>query len=290
MTSSRSMIDYIRCISSAGPENVPPSPSVILNRRERMRINSALLWRSNKLKLLYRESIPLMPHMLDIGKHLAVISSIVVRHTRRHLPARTGVASEREFDLFCQSCFEVEEQALVRVSKLAGRRPPPTNLTSPTFVRSPASVLSTPSPHRRTSSSEQRRLGRDVPRSMPLSADDAEVAHSQSYSEISIQTNIGSGNSIPRVMSHDSLQQAKMKKASNSSMAITDDSHGSRPSRPFFGSHSRSASTDSVLSRKSRGQPSSPPVQAAFLSLSPDATEEINTAKRKGLLRNILRK
>jgi hypothetical protein len=288
------MIHYIRCISSAGPENVPPSPTVLLNRQERMRINTALLGRSSKLKVLYRESIPLLPHMLDIGKHLAIISSIVVRHTRRHLPTRIGAASEQEFDHFCQKCFEVEEQALARVSKLASRRAPTADLSTPALLRSPTLLATTPSLHRRTSSPERRSLGYDVQRSIPL-PDSVNIFYDQSYSEVSLQSSPATSNvHIPRVLSHESLRQASVKKVSNSSMvpsAVTDESFISRASRPFFGQHSRSASTDSVLSRKSHGHLSSPPPPpSACLSLSPDSSDEIMTAKRKGLLRNILRK
>lgn len=275
------MIEYILSISSTGTENAPPSPSVLLNRRERMRINHALLRKSITLPLLHRESMPLLPHMLDLGKHLAIITSIVVRNTRRHLPTRTGAPSERDFDSFCQACLEVEEQALARVSKLASR-----SRTAPSSMPSPISPTTTSitAPYARASSTERRQLRKGK---RPMTTGETEILRSQPSFSSSVQSSpAGSHVQIPRVMSHDSLQQASQ---SSEDHSIVADVSAPAPSRPLLINHQRSASTDSALSRRGQSLPSSPPSSFAFLSLSPDASEE-GTGKKKGLLRGILRK
>lgn len=270
---------------------MPPSPSVLLNGQEKMRINSALLRKSSTIPLLHRESIPPLPHMLDVGKHLAIITSIVVRNTRRHLPTRTGAPSERDFDSFCQACFEVEEQALARVSKLASRRrsAPPHDVSMMSSPVSPTTKNVSALHSGRASSSERRRLRKEK---WPLTAGEPETRnlHSQPSSSSIQSSPADSHPQIPRVMSHDSLASARQSsQSSRDHSTITSDTPIPEPSRPLLINHPRSASTDSALSRRGRSLPSSPPSAFAFLSISSDTSEEI-AGKKRGLLRGILRK
>ncbi|GJE86123.1 Rho GTPase activation protein [Phanerochaete sordida] len=286
------MIEYILCISSTGSETVPPSPSIALNKRERMRITSALWRKSSTIPQLHRESIPHLPHMLDVGKHLAIITSIVVRNTRRHLPARTGMPSERDFDSFCQACLEVEEQALSRVSKLASRGRPgasPRNISAVSSPVSPTTTTISATHSARAPSSERRRLRKGK---RPMTAALPGPLDSQPSSSSYQSTPTGSHVSIPRVMSHDSLTTARQSSlSSRDHSSTTEEPPIPGPSRPLLINHARSASTDSALSRRGRSLPSSPPSSFAFLSHSADTSDEVPVnGKKRGLLRGILRK
>ncbi|KIP11948.1 hypothetical protein PHLGIDRAFT_21262 [Phlebiopsis gigantea 11061_1 CR5-6] len=116
------MVNYLSFVST-DPSEIPQSPQTTsaAGGRSRLRVHHGFYSKKASLPLLYRESIPELPQMLDLGRHLAILTSVVVRHTRLHLPARIGAPSEHEFDAFCQTCLQVEEMALMRVSKMAGR-------------------------------------------------------------------------------------------------------------------------------------------------------------------------
>lgn len=123
-STSDAMIDYILVVSS--PDNhhhqdttTPPNKE----SREKNLILNALKQRLSSSPLLHREAIPVLPHLLDVPKHLAVIISVVVRHSRRQgYPRRTNNPNDAAFDELCSKCLDVEEQALFRVSQLARKQ------------------------------------------------------------------------------------------------------------------------------------------------------------------------
>ena len=118
----QAMVDYILVISTSIPDNfpIPGSPSGS-DRRERSQAIDSLRFRGAKMPLLNREAIPLLPHLLDVPRHLAVISSAVVRRSNEMLEKAQRDATQVDPDLnqFVEKCLEVEQQALARVSKLA---------------------------------------------------------------------------------------------------------------------------------------------------------------------------
>jgi len=72
------------------------------------------------MTVLDRESVPMLPHLLDIPMHLAIITSAVIRSSRDlNARPRIGDDTDSAVDEFCNKCFEVEEEALFRVSQLA---------------------------------------------------------------------------------------------------------------------------------------------------------------------------
>lgn len=260
-----------------------------------MWVQNTLLRRRHSLSVLYREAIPSQHELLDIGKHMAIITSTVVRHTRRNLPSRLGAPSEQEFDYFCQTCLEVEEAALARVSKLAARarhRSSATAVSSPTFARSPISSTDSPVRPRRASSSERHRLAHSASSRSNMAPSDSDFLRGeQSYSETSMQSSPAESSAhIPRVTSHESLRN--IRHSSKSSVdTSTDDPHLPRPSRPLLLHHARSTSTDSALSQKSRRQaPASPTVTSTVTCMPFGDNDDVAGRKKGKLWRGMLRK
>jgi hypothetical protein len=112
------MIDYILIVSTPTTEANANAAS----RHERLTVNNSLRQRGTLLRPLDREAIPLLPHLLDIPKHLAITASSIIRNAKDY-QGQTGAADEsgRQLDALCARCFEIEEQALQRVSELATR-------------------------------------------------------------------------------------------------------------------------------------------------------------------------
>lgn len=114
------MIDYLDVVST--PIDGPPSSILgdAMNRHDRLNVVHALRHRTRKMKVLDKEAVPILPHLLDVPKHLAIITSAAIRGSReRNARPRAGDEIDRAIDEFCSKCFEVEEEALLRVSQLA---------------------------------------------------------------------------------------------------------------------------------------------------------------------------
>ena len=64
---------------------------------------------------LASEAIPLLPHLLDIPKHLAVLSSAVIRHSRTTPQSVTfrpvPLTQDTLVEDFAMKCFEIEAKA-----------------------------------------------------------------------------------------------------------------------------------------------------------------------------------
>lgn len=121
-SSSDAMIDYILVVSSPDDHHQDPVSTQSKESREKAVILNALHHRMVTSPLLHREAIPVLPHLLDVPKHLAVMTSVVVRHSRRQgYPKRSNNPNDVPFDELCSRCLEVEEQALFRVSQLASK-------------------------------------------------------------------------------------------------------------------------------------------------------------------------
>jgi len=66
---------------------------------------------------LQRETIPPLPHFLDVPRHLAIITSSVSRYSRNSPPPQDPIVA----DLFSQ-CHDVQQQALSDVSRQTAPR------------------------------------------------------------------------------------------------------------------------------------------------------------------------
>lgn len=129
------MIDYLASVSSLPDQfSLMANTSSFLSgpdKHDRLHVIHSLRERltgaENTIPTLYKDAIPLLPYALDVPKHLAILSSSVVRNTRSGTAvaygARAGVPGSG-FDgwtlgRFSGLCFDVEAQALKSVATLA---------------------------------------------------------------------------------------------------------------------------------------------------------------------------
>jgi hypothetical protein len=104
------MLDYILVVSTPGSEE--SSQSLSEEAHVRNRAIRALNERKKVMPELQRESIPSLPHFLDIPRHLAIITSAITRYSRdSSVPQDPAIAD------LCNRCRDVEQQALYRVSR-----------------------------------------------------------------------------------------------------------------------------------------------------------------------------
>jgi len=116
--SRQAMVDYILVVSTSIPDKFHGSDS---GREQRQQVIESLRLRGANMPLLNREAIPLLPHLLDVPRHLAVISSAIVRRSNEVLAKHqaNGTPVDPDLQEFVNNCLEIEQQALKRVSKLA---------------------------------------------------------------------------------------------------------------------------------------------------------------------------
>jgi len=120
----QAMIDYILVVSTSAPDNFPTPGSPEgsdSGREQRLQVIESLRFRGANMPLLNREAIPLLPHLLDVPRHLAVISSAIVRRSNEVLAKHqaNGTPVDPDLQEFVNKCLDIEQQALKRVSKLA---------------------------------------------------------------------------------------------------------------------------------------------------------------------------
>ncbi|KAI0335260.1 Rho GTPase activation protein [Cubamyces sp. BRFM 1775] len=291
--SLHAMIDYIIVVSTPEPANkAAPSTPLTSDKHERLRIMNALRQRSAAVPILYREAIPLLPHLLDIPRHLAVVTSVIVRYsrTRNFQPTRQGGADDKFFSEFCSRCLEVEEQALFRVSKLAAKprrqySEPAINLPIPPtpshvpLPPSPSSPLKGAGVRGRKMSSPSRRRSQSRKSSRPSTAPSSSEQSGQSPSRKSLSS--PTTESEPRPL----FQPPALPSSPwPSSPSESPEERAPRPMRPPLMHHPRSTSTDSPLSRKR--------VPDALMSPTSDGSVELpgdeGGKRRKNIFRSIL--
>lgn len=304
-SSSTGMVEYIAAVSSEDSQVETQQPSHVLDRHEKMRIMNAVhqRFRRTEAPVLHKEAIPLVPHMIDLPKHLAVITSIVVRHTRRQQPSRPGTQTVDKFDEFCSSCLQVEEQALRRVSQLASRRRAHSVQSAKGSTYPP---LSPPPPiprNRKSSGPNKLRSKKSRPATAPEddpfpAKDSSEDASSQSSPVSRSMSQTTPTRSKSQVITSISAVDARREPSSPPSSFRADAVAGagaeprSMPApRPPFLHHPRSSSTDSALARKQYGVTKSPsmPLSGFPYDVASENPEE-SSRKSKGLLRGILRR
>lgn len=285
--SSKDMVEYIQCVSSPNSSQIDSLPSQVLDRHERVRIMNALHQRHGKAPTLHREAIPLLPHMVDLPKHLAVVTSIVVRHTRRQLPTMTGPSTEGTFDEFCSSCLQIEEHALRRVSQLAARRRPQSMSTpqTPAFLNSPPSSPPTNPLRERKPSLPNKLRSKRSRRPSTTPEHKSEPQAKESSDDVSLPSSpaaaAGSSHVLARTVTTPITSQ---------SLPPVEEPHSLPSPRAAFMRHPRSTSTDSALSRKQHSSPRQPSMPTVFPSDVPADSQDDSTRKTRGLFRGILRK
>jgi len=130
------MMDYIMVISMPITDTCGVMPGSTAHRHDRLSVVNSLRHRGAAMPALDREAIPLLPYTLDIPKHLAVVSSAIIRSSRSldHLQ-KSGDTADQYLLSLRTKCFDIEEKALYRVSKLAASVsaawPPSSSSTSP---------------------------------------------------------------------------------------------------------------------------------------------------------------
>ncbi|KAJ7597039.1 GTPase activating protein [Mycena floridula] len=158
--SRQAMIDYILVVSTPSQDGYGLSLGSASDRHDRLNIVNSMRGRVRRKAALDREAIPILPHLLDIPRHLAILTSAVIRNSRDYLATQNSAdPADKPLREFCSRCFEVEEQALQRVSQLATRissnhkRPS----AAGSWSQSPLTPISPSSPSSPTSSRRTKR-------------------------------------------------------------------------------------------------------------------------------------
>ncbi|KLO14454.1 Rho GTPase activation protein [Schizopora paradoxa] len=123
-TSLPAMTDYIDVVSTPRHDT-----HVNLNwssdEHERIQVMNSLRERAPTLPTLHREAILFLPHLIDLPKHLAILTSNVVRNSNHQRGAGAKQLSDNLSDLV-KACNAIEQRAVKHVSKL--KRPNRSNV------------------------------------------------------------------------------------------------------------------------------------------------------------------
>jgi len=238
-----------------------------------------------------REAVPLLPHLLDVPRHLAVVTSAVIRASKgkqnRRKPSETV---DMQLEAFIAGCFEVEETALHRVSQLASR----------TSENLPAS--STANRHS-ISSTITARFSRPSINSMPKSppSGHGSPASRKPYRPTTApsQSDLSDTPQGPEVPSDASLPSSPVSTnvLTPSSRLLTQtsqvDMSSGQPSSPEDGTWSRknrvkvrSTSTDSIPSYAAQSPADSSPMVTKAAESQTESDDQ--NRKKKGIFRGIL--
>ena len=114
------MIDYLKVVSTPNPDRIRTAGASGPGDHGRIRAMNALRERKNHTPTLDREALLFPPYLQDIPKHLALLTSAVVRNARQQ---RVRSIKEQNEPLwaFAKSCMEVEALAVRCVSQLRPR-------------------------------------------------------------------------------------------------------------------------------------------------------------------------
>lgn len=213
---------------------------------------------------LQKELIPHEQHFLDIPRHLAIITSAIVRHSRNVFPEDPAIA-----DLY-NRCRDVERHALYYVSRHAalrgggsvGRPFPAAELS-----RSP--TTSSYGPTEESPSSPPTKSRASSLHSRP------KTAPSGAVSDSALHTITGNRRSQEYPLSRSELS-ASGEPGAGASKEDRDESWRMRRQA----SHPRSISTDSVPNPRDTG--------SGGIDTRVEAVRPRNAERKKGFLRNIL--
>lgn len=135
------MIDYILVVSTPSQEGYATS-STVDDMHDRIYVAKSIRERGKSQPALVREAIPILPHLLDIPRQMAMVVSAVIRHSTKFVESEVPKEDHALLE-FCSQCMDLEENALFRVSQLAALVFPPDDDTSPQIPESPTSSAST---------------------------------------------------------------------------------------------------------------------------------------------------
>jgi len=274
------MVDYILVISTPVSEAYGPCPEPSVEKRERLAIVNALRERGTIMPVLDREAVPLLPHLLDVPRHLAVVTSAVIRASKGKQKRKPVEPADAQFDEFIARCFEVEETALHRVSRLASRSSEKNSAFSATNRHSTSPTIGfRPPPCNSMSPSSHRSL---VPQNSPRPASQSDFSGMSQGLEMLSDTFLTS-----------SPVSTNVQPPSSQLTRVSQPDLSGQPSSPEDGTWSqrrnkltgRSTSTDSIPSFIAQ----SPADSSLTLKAAESQTEsDDQMRKKKGLLRGIL--
>lgn len=112
------MVDYLIVVSTPISDPYSFNPEEAVNRHNRLNVVNSLRQRAKIMSILDREAISVTPHLLDVPRQLAIITSAVIRNSKQ-FHAQSTHNGDPILEEFRAKCLEVEEQALLRVSQLA---------------------------------------------------------------------------------------------------------------------------------------------------------------------------
>ncbi|KAI0322330.1 Rho GTPase activation protein [Amylostereum chailletii] len=271
------MSDYILIVSKTDIHTSAQPPDEVALKRRMLKV---LHERKQSMPILQREAIPHLPYFLDIPRQLGVIATTLLRHIRR-----PPSLSETPLDKLTHHCFDIEQQALYRVSNLAALNDSISassytssihSHTRTDVIRPSISDISTP-----PSSSRPRNRLANRPQTAPNLPEPSRSKETLSETSSQSRSNHARGFSNPHDSST-SLTYTSLGQASHEG--------GSWPHRKHIptSSHVRSASTDSVTARNpsstcgsQHGSSPASPVDAQLAGAD-------EMGKKRGFLRTIL--
>ncbi|KAI0825122.1 Rho GTPase activation protein [Trametes gibbosa] len=287
--SLQAMIDYIVVVSTPDTGSKGPSMPLTSDKHERLRIMNALHQRSASAPVLHREAIPLLPYLLDIPRHLAVVTSVVVRYSRTQnmqSSRQTGGnnvnnADDRLFFDLCSRCLEVEEQALFRVSKLAAK--PRRQHSEPVIFPLPRMPTQIPLPPSPSSPLKSPIRGRKLSSTTGPHARSRKSSRASSSRDPDSPTRTSPTKAVkPSLPEPRSLFQPPLPSPLPSPLVDNSDERERRARSPLV-HHPRSTSTDSPLARRRVGDPLMLPTSGTSAELADDPGK-----RRRNIFRSIL--
>lgn len=249
------MIDYILVVSTPVSDSYGPQSGSTIDKHERLNAINALQQRSSAMPTLDREAIPLLPHLLDVPRYLAVVTSAVIRSSKGQQHRRKPSESvDGTLESFVAKCFEVEETALQRVSQLASQasetHASKRHSSSPITARYRKPSLSSKSP---TSSYKPRKMSRPI--TAPSQSDLSDV--SRGLSDSSPSSPVSNAIVVPRLKTRVSNTDF-----SGQTPSSPEDKSGTWSKRKNRLLNVRSTSTDSIPSYTPQSPADSTPTRA----------------------------
>lgn len=282
------MVDYILVVSTPVPDPYGPYPGPAADRHDRLNVVTALRQRGTAMPALHREAVPLLPHLLDIPRHLAVVTSAVIRSSKgQEHRRRPSELADGQLESFITKCFEVEEAALHRVSQLASHASDNSSPSSNTN-RQAASPMT--ARNRRPSTGSQPPPSSHKPRnsrklSRPVTApSQSDLSDNPRGPEIPSDASLPSspvskGIIVPRLVTRTSNLDL-----SGQTPSSPEDRSGTWSKRKNKLLNTRSTSTDSIPTYTARSPAESTPSKAR--ESQTDVSDD--NRKKKGILRGIL--
>ncbi|KII86438.1 hypothetical protein PLICRDRAFT_93868 [Plicaturopsis crispa FD-325 SS-3] len=302
-----SMVEYLKGVSTplSDPYGAHGVHNSAADRHDRASIIQSLRERKPNMTTLDLEAIPTLPHIIDIPRCLAVISSAVIRNSKsyqQHRSKQTDPDSKDvSMDEVCRNCLFIEQKSVQRVSQLASQAAAPPSRPSASTSRSSSygNMSQTPSspvsPHHDvrarkastpSSPPSRKRHGRKGSRPSTAPSDGSDARPSEDTSEASMPSSPLSASAQRRALPPQHSQSDSF------GMALPSSPEGDKGYEQGTWSrrrhrllHPRSTSSDSL----SAYRPSPPEDSPRHThTRNEGSAESDDMSKKKGLLRTIL--